>query len=165
MFMPPMATSITSCTSRILTPQRDFGSVDFIFDVRFAHDPVGHDIDGSRDLLQQRFHLQTDAFDFARVCTTDFHTPHGSKAGLQHHQSSLDRLQPGRQDTGDCGLRFKFLKNFLLRDCSLFRKEKGDQETTEVRYFISSLRLGVKQFARSARGHRALRTVSTGAWM
>ena len=30
---------------------------------------------------------------------------------------------------------------------------QGDKETTEVRYFISSLRLGVKQFARSARGH------------
>ena len=30
---------------------------------------------------------------------------------------------------------------------------QGDTETTEVRYFISSLPLGVKQFARSTRGH------------
>jgi predicted transposase YbfD/YdcC len=30
---------------------------------------------------------------------------------------------------------------------------QGDQETSEVRYFISSLRLGVKRFARAIRGH------------
>jgi len=44
---------------------------------------------------------------------------------------------------------------------------QGDKETTEVRYFISSLRLGVRHFARSTRAVAtgALKTVSTGAWM
>ncbi len=33
---------------------------------------------------------------------------------------------------------------------------KGDKETIDVRYFISSLRLGVKRFAKAVRGHWAI---------
>ena len=42
---------------------------------------------------------------------------------------------------------------------------RGDQETIETRYYISSLSLDVKRFARAVRGHiGASRTVTTGAW-
>lgn len=40
----------------------------------------------------------------------------------------------------------------------LYQSVRGEEETTEVRYFISSLRPGVKQFARAVRNHWGIET-------
>lgn len=40
----------------------------------------------------------------------------------------------------------------------IYHSMRGDEETLEVRYFISSLRLGVKRFARAVRNHWGIET-------
>lgn len=43
--------------------------------------------------------------------------------------------------------------------------ERDGRETSEVRYYLSSLSPGVKRFAQAVRGHWGTRTRCTGSWM
>ena len=51
---------------------------------------------------------------------------------------------------------FSNWKKFRTIGIAIRVSEKGDQVSREVRYFISSLRLGVKRFAAAVRGHWAI---------
>ena len=61
---------------------------------------------------------------------------------IYYHMNAPDSL-PGRKN-------WKGLRTIGV---AVRISEQGGKETSEVRYFISSLRLGVKRFARAVRGH------------
>lgn len=68
---------------------------------------------------------------------------HGRVDQLIYHQFRVPDSLPGR--THWKGLRTIGVATRISR--------KGETETSEVRYFISSLRLGVRRFAQAVRGH------------
>lgn len=82
-------------------------------------------------------------------------------ARIQSRQHTTEEIKHGRHDTrtyiqfplpkelqGE--VRFKNLNTIGL---ALSRSEKGDDESIDVRYFISSLKMGVKQFSKAIRSH------------
>ena len=82
-------------------------------------------------------------------------------ARLKTRQQTTDEIKHGRHDTRTCiqfplpkelksEVRFKNLKTIGI---AISRSDNGDGETTEVRYFISSLPMGVKQLAKAIRSH------------
>lgn len=84
--------------------------------------------------------------DFANVTARKYEETvkgHGRIDQLIYYQLRVPDELPGR--TNWKGLRTIGVAIRISR--------QGDQETSEVRYFISSLRLGVKRFARAIRGH------------
>lgn len=68
---------------------------------------------------------------------------HGRIDQLIYYQFRVPDSLPGR-------INWKGLRTIGV---AIRISRQGDQETSEVRYFISSLRLGVKRFARAIRGH------------
>lgn len=68
---------------------------------------------------------------------------HGRVDRLAYYQMNVPDSLPGR--TSWKGLR--------TIGVAIRISERGGKETSEVRYFISSLRLGVKRFAAAVRGH------------
>jgi predicted transposase YbfD/YdcC len=68
---------------------------------------------------------------------------HGRMDYLTYYQFEAPKTLPG----------FSNWKKFRTIGVAIRESKKGDQVTCEVRYFISSLRLGVKRFAGAVRGH------------
>ena len=84
--------------------------------------------------------------DFARLKTrshVDAETKHGREETRTYLQFSVPPELEGRS-------RWKGLRTIGL---VIHESQRGGKDTLEVRYFISSLRLGIKQFARSVRNH------------
>jgi len=98
----------------------DSVAVDFKLEIRLADDPVGHDVGRAGNLLEQLLNLQTDALDFLQVAPVNLHAHHGAKAGLQHDEARLDRLQECRQHAGNGRLLLKLGEDFILRDAAVF---------------------------------------------
>ena len=68
---------------------------------------------------------------------------HGRIDTLTYYQFKVPPTLPGRSHW----------KNLRTIGVAIRVSQKGDQVTRDVRYFISSLRLGVKRFARGVRSH------------
>ena len=68
---------------------------------------------------------------------------HGRIDTLTYYQFNVPHALPGRSNW----------KGFRTIGIAIRMSEQGDKVTREVRYFISSLRLSVKRFARGVRGH------------
>lgn len=68
---------------------------------------------------------------------------HGRVDHLVYYQFRVPDSLPGRTHW----------KNLRTIGVAIRISREGDKETSEVRYFISSLRLGVKRFAQAVRGH------------
>jgi predicted transposase YbfD/YdcC len=68
---------------------------------------------------------------------------HGRLDQLTYYQFDAPKTLPG----------FSNWKKFRTIGIAIRVSEEGDKVTREVRYFISSLRLGVKRFAGAVRGH------------
>lgn len=68
---------------------------------------------------------------------------HGRVDHLMYYQVRAPDSLPGRAN-------WKGLRTIGV---AIRISQQGDQETSDVRYFISSLRLGVKRFAEAVRGH------------
>lgn len=68
---------------------------------------------------------------------------HGRLDSLTYYQFDAPKTLPG----------FSNWKKFRTIGIAIRVSEAGDKVTHEVRYFISSLRLGVKRFASAVRGH------------
>ena len=68
---------------------------------------------------------------------------HGRLDQLTYYQFEAPKTLPG----------FSNWKKFRTIGIAIRVSEEGDKVTREVRYFISSLRLGVKRFAGAVRGH------------
>jgi predicted transposase YbfD/YdcC len=68
---------------------------------------------------------------------------HGRVDRLTYHQFEAPKTLPG----------FSNWKKFRTIGIAIRVSEEGGKVTREVRYFISSLRLGVKRFAGAVRGH------------
>jgi len=68
---------------------------------------------------------------------------HGRIDTLTYYQFNVPHTLPGRSNW----------KGFRTIGIAIRMSEQGDKVTREVRYFISSLRLSVKRFARGVRGH------------
>lgn len=68
---------------------------------------------------------------------------HGRLDQLTYYQFEAPKTLPG----------FSNWKKFRTIGIAIRVSEEGDKVTREVRYFISSLRLGVKRFASAVRGH------------
>jgi predicted transposase YbfD/YdcC len=87
--------------------------------------------------------------DFAEV-TLRQHTEvvkgHGRVDELTYYQLQVPDTLPGKQN-------WKGLRTIGV---AVRLSEQGDKQTSEVRYFLSSLRLGVKRFAAAVRGHWAI---------
>ena len=84
--------------------------------------------------------------DFAdvTVCTHEETVKgHGRVDRLTYYQFCVPDSLPGRTN-------WKGLRTIGV---AIRMSQQGDRETSEVRYFISSLGLGVKRFARAIRGH------------
>ena len=89
--------------------------------------------------------------DFARVKVRRHEVrehKHGRREKRAYIQLPVPADLPGRK-------RWKGLRTIGV---VVYESCRGDKETLEVRYFISSLRLGVKQFARAVRNHWAIET-------
>jgi len=71
---------------------------------------------------------------------------HGRIDHYSYHQFPAPRDLPGRADW----------KKFQTIGVAIRISTRGDQETYDVRYYISSLPLDVKLFAKSVRGHWAI---------
>jgi predicted transposase YbfD/YdcC len=71
---------------------------------------------------------------------------HGRVDHLTYYQFNAPKTLSG----------FSNWKKFRTIGIAIRVSEKGDQVSREVRYFISSLRLGVKRFAAAVRGHWAI---------
>ena len=71
---------------------------------------------------------------------------HGRVDHLTYYQFNAPKTLAG----------FSNWKKFRTIGIAIRVSEKGDQVSREVRYFISSLRLGVKRFAAAVRGHWAI---------
>lgn len=82
-------------------------------------------------------------------------------ADIKSREHTTEEIKHGRHDTRTyiqfplppelkAVVRFKKLKTIGI---ALSRSEQGEQETIEVRYFISSLPMGVKDLARAIRSH------------
>lgn len=84
--------------------------------------------------------------DFARLKVkrhVETETKHGREESRSYLQFSVPPDLEGRS-------RWKGLRTIGL---VIYESQRGGKDTLEVRYFISSLRLGVKQFARAVRNH------------
>ena len=84
--------------------------------------------------------------DFADVTARKYEETvkgHGRIDRLVYYQLRAPASLPGRAN-------WKGLRTIGV---AIRISQQGDQETSEVRYFISSLRLGVKRFAQAVRGH------------
>jgi predicted transposase YbfD/YdcC len=68
---------------------------------------------------------------------------HGRIDTLTYYQFNAPETLPGRSNW----------KGFRTIGVAIRVSEQGDKVTREVRYFISSIRLGVKRFARGVRSH------------
>jgi len=68
---------------------------------------------------------------------------HGRLDTLTYYQFEAPKTLPG----------FSNWKKFRTIGIAIRVSEEGDKVTREVRYFISSLRLGIKRFAGAVRGH------------
>lgn len=79
-------------------------------------------------------------------------TKHGRKETRTYLQFSVPPDLEGRS-------RWKGLRTIGL---VIYESCRNGKDTLEVRYFISSLRLGIKQFAHSVRSHWGLKTRVTG---
>ncbi len=89
--------------------------------------------------------------DFARVNVRRHvvsEQKHGRREKRSYIQLPVPADLPGRK-------RWKGLRTIGV---VVYESYRGDEETLEVRYFISSLRLGVKQFARAVRNHWGIET-------
>jgi len=84
--------------------------------------------------------------DFAQVTVRKYHQTvkgHGRVDHLTYYQFEAPKTLAG----------FANWKKFRTIGVAIRVSETGDKVTREVRYFISSLRLGVKRFAGAVRGH------------
>jgi predicted transposase YbfD/YdcC len=87
--------------------------------------------------------------DFADVTmreSTEVVQGHGRVDELTYYQLQSPDTLPGKQ-------HWKGLRTIGV---AVRLSEQGGKHTSEVRYFLSSLRLGVKRFAAAARGHWAI---------
>ena len=71
---------------------------------------------------------------------------HGRLDTIEYYQFEVPDSLPGRS-------RWKGLRTIGM---AIRTSRQGDKETVDVRYFISSLRLGVRRFAQAVRGHWAI---------
>ncbi len=83
---------------------------------------------------------------FARIQSRE-HTTEGIKHGRHDTRTYIQFPLPKELKSE---VRFKNLNTIGL---ALSRSEKGDDESIDVRYFISSLKMGVKQFSKAIRSH------------
>ena len=84
--------------------------------------------------------------DFADVTVRKYQQTvkgHGRIDTLTYYQFQAPKTLPGRSNW----------KRFRTIGVAIRVSKQGDKVTREVRYFISSLRLAVKRFARGVRGH------------
>jgi predicted transposase YbfD/YdcC len=84
--------------------------------------------------------------DFANVTVREYQQTvkgHGRVDHLTYYHFKAPKTLPG----------FSNWKKFRTIGIAIRVSEAGDKVTREVRYFISSLRLGVKRFAGAVRGH------------
>lgn len=116
-------------------------------------------VDGGGDYVlalkgnQEKLHKATMAYilehmenDFADVTARKYEEVvkgHGRTDTLVYYQLPVPNDMPGRQAW----------KNLRTIGVAIRMSESGDKHTSEVRYYISSLRLGVKRFAAAVRGH------------
>ena len=71
---------------------------------------------------------------------------HGRLDTIEYYQFEVPDSLPGRK-------QWKSLRTIGI---AIRTSRHGDKETVDVRYFISSLRLGVRRFAHAVRGHWAI---------
>ena len=71
---------------------------------------------------------------------------HGRLDTIEYYQFEVPDSLPGRS-------QWKGLRTIGM---AIRTSRQGDKETVDVRYFISSLRLGVRRFAQAVRGHWAI---------
>ena len=84
--------------------------------------------------------------DFANVTVRKYQQTvkgHGRLDTLTYYQFEVPEVLPGRSNW----------QKFRTIGVAIRVSEEGDKVTREVRYFISSLRLGIKRFAGAVRGH------------
>lgn len=114
------------------------GGGDYVLAVKGNHEKL-------EEALMDAFIQETEN-DFAsgkvKTCQTT-ETAHGRETTRTYYQMSAPSSLPGRD-------QWKHLMTIgMVISCCL----RAGKETTEIRYYISSLRLGVQQFARAVRAH------------
>jgi predicted transposase YbfD/YdcC len=91
-------------------------------------------------------HMENDFADVVVRRHEEIIKGHGRVDHLTYYQLSAPEGLPGKS-------RWKGLRTIGV---AIRMSKKGGKETSDVRYYISSLRLGVKRFAQSVRGHWAI---------
>lgn len=125
-------------TQTAITEQIVEGSGDYVLALKGNHSKLH---DAVIEYVDE--HLNDD---FARI-TTRQHTTEELKHGRADTRTYIQFPLP--QELKE-KVRFKKLKTIGI---AISRSETGGKESIEVRYFISSLKLGVKQFAKAIRSH------------